>query len=71
MTEDRMALMKLLQKSGKSDFLRALAESVLQALMETDVDRLIGAGRTSAPVIGYIIGTAIETNSRHAPNSPR
>jgi len=45
MTDGRMALTKLLQKSGKSDFLRALAESVLQVLMETDVDRLIGAGR--------------------------
>ena len=45
MTEDRMALVELLQKSGESDFLRAVAEAVLQLLMETDVEGLIGAGR--------------------------
>jgi hypothetical protein len=32
MTEDRMALVELLQKSGDSDFLRAVAEAVLQIL---------------------------------------
>src|SRR5213080_4960135 len=45
MTEDRMALVELLQKSGEADFLRAVAEAVLQILMETDVEGLIGAGR--------------------------
>jgi putative transposase len=45
MTEDRMALVDLLQKSGDSDFLRAVAEAVLQILMEADVEGLIGAGR--------------------------
>jgi putative transposase len=45
MTEDRMALVELLQKSGDSDFLRAVAEGVLQILMEADVEGLIGAGR--------------------------
>src|SRR4051812_41814897 len=45
MTEDRMALVELLQKSGDSDFLRAVAEAVLQILMETDVEGVIGAGR--------------------------
>jgi putative transposase len=45
MTEDRMALVELLQKSGEADFLRGVAESVLQILMETDVEGLIGAGR--------------------------
>jgi len=45
MTEDRMALVELLQKSGESDFLRAVAEAVLQILMEADVEGLIGAGR--------------------------
>ena len=34
MTEDRMALVELLQKSGEADFLRAVAEAVLQILME-------------------------------------
>jgi putative transposase len=45
MTDDRMALVELLQKSGDSDFLRAVAEAVLQILMEADVEGLIGAGR--------------------------
>ncbi len=45
MTEDRMALVELLQKSGDPDFLRAVAEGVLQILMEADVEGLIGASR--------------------------
>ena len=45
MTADRMARIELLQKSGESDFLRAVAEAVLQILMEADVEGLIGAGR--------------------------
>jgi hypothetical protein len=45
MTDDRMALTELLQKSGDSDFLRSVAEAVLQILMEADVEGLIGAGR--------------------------
>jgi transposase-like protein len=45
MTDDRMMLVELLQKSGGSDFLRAVAEAVLQILVETDVEGLIGAGR--------------------------
>jgi putative transposase len=45
MTDDRMALIELLQKSGDGDFLRAVAEAVLQILMEADVEGLIGAGR--------------------------
>ena len=44
MTEDRMALVELLQKSGDADFLRSVAEAVLQMLMEDDVEGLIGAG---------------------------
>ena len=45
MTDDRMALVELLQKSGDGDFLRAVAEAVLQILMEADVEGLIGASR--------------------------
>ena len=45
MTDDRMALVDLLQKSGDGDFLRAVAEAVLQILMDADVEGLIGAGR--------------------------
>src|ERR671914_1562750 len=45
MTDDRMALVDLLQKAGDGDFLRAVAEAVLQLLMEADVEGLVGAGR--------------------------
>ena len=45
MTEDRLPLAELLAKSGDADFLRAVAEAVLQLLMEADVEGLIGAGR--------------------------
>jgi putative transposase len=45
MTEDRLPLTELLQKAGDGDFLRAVAEAVLQLLMEADVEGLIGAGR--------------------------
>jgi putative transposase len=45
MTEDRLALAELMQKAGEGDFLRSVAEAVLQLLMETDVESMIGAGR--------------------------
>ena len=45
MTEDRLPLAELLAKAGDGDFLRSVAEAVVQLLMETDVDGLIGAGR--------------------------
>src|SRR5215475_8061813 len=45
MTEERLALAELLEKAGEGDFLRAVAEAVLQLLMEADVEGLIGAGR--------------------------
>ena len=44
-TDDRLALCDLAAKSGDSDFLRMIGESVLQLIMEADVDGLIGAGR--------------------------
>lgn len=45
MTEESMALAELVQKVGAGDFLRAIAEAVLQLLMEADVEGLIGAAR--------------------------
>ena len=45
MTEDRLPLAELMAKAGDGDFLRGVAEAVVQLLMETDVDGLIGAGR--------------------------
>ncbi len=48
MTDNRLPLAELAAKRGDSDFLRVIAENVLQLIMEADVDGLIGAGRTSA-----------------------
>ena len=45
MTEERLVLAELLEKAGDGDFLRAVAEAVLQLLMESDVEGLIGTGR--------------------------
>ena len=45
MTNDSLPLAELLAKAGDGDFLRSVAEAVLQLLMETDVEGLIGAGR--------------------------
>src|SRR5213080_4272691 len=45
MTEQRLPLAELLAKAGDGDFLRSVAEAVVQLLMETDVEGLIGAGR--------------------------
>src|SRR5438552_18534215 len=44
MTEERLVLAELLEKAGEGDFLRAVAEAVLQLLMESDVEGMIGAG---------------------------
>ena len=49
MTEDRLPLAELMQKAGDDDFLRNVAEAVVQLLMEADVDGLIGAGRHERP----------------------
>ena len=49
MTEDRLPLAELLAKAGDGDFLRSVAEAVVQLLMETDVEGLIGAGRQERP----------------------
>jgi len=45
MTDARLPLAELLEKAGDGDFLRAVAEAVLQLLMEADVEGLIGAAR--------------------------
>jgi hypothetical protein len=38
MTDDRLPLAELMAKTGDGDFLRTIAESVLQIIMEADVD---------------------------------
>ena len=45
MTDDRLPLAELVAKTGDADFLRTVAESVPQLIMEADVDGVIGAAR--------------------------
>ena len=45
MTDSTLPLADLLAKAGDGDFLRAVAEAVVQLLMEADVEGAIGAGR--------------------------
>ena len=42
MTRERLVLAELLEEAGEGDFLRAVAEAVLQLLMERNVEGLIG-----------------------------
>ena len=42
MTDTTLPLAELLAKAGDGDFLRAVAESVVQLLMESDVEGVIG-----------------------------
>ena len=72
MTEDRLPLAELLQKAGDGDFLRAVAEAVLQLLMESDVEGLIGAGRYersggAAQLPERLPGACARHPARHAP----
>ena len=64
-TEDGMALVELLQKSGDAGFLRSLAERVLHLPMETDVEGLIGAARheRSAERLNLLIPTEVARDS--------
>jgi len=45
MTEEKLPLSDLLEKAGEGDFLRTVAEAVVQLLLEADVEGVIGAGR--------------------------
>ena len=44
-TEDRLPRAELLAKAGAGDFLRCVAEAVVQLLMEIDVEGVIGDAR--------------------------
>jgi len=45
MTTSNMDLSELLARHDQGDFMRTLAEQVLQLIIEADVEGLIGAGR--------------------------
>jgi putative transposase len=48
MTEDRRALIEAIEKADDGDFLRALAETVLQIIMDADVEALSAPAGTNA-----------------------
>jgi putative transposase len=45
MTEESLPLAEVLPKAGGGDFLRGVAEAVVQLLMEANVENLVGASR--------------------------
>lgn len=45
MTEESMRLIEVVQKSDDGDFLKMIAETALQRIMDADVDNMIGAAR--------------------------
>ena len=63
--QERLALSELLEKAGDGDFLRSVAEAVLQLLMEADVEGLIGAGRYERGGERRPGATATATGVRH------
>ena len=63
MTEPTLPLIELLQKQDDGDFLRAVAEAVLQLLMEHDVEALSAPAATSAATAGRPGATAIASAS--------
>ncbi len=63
MTETTMPLIELLQKQDDGDFLRSVAEAVLQLLMEHDVEGWSALPATSAATADRPGATAIATAS--------
>ena len=61
MTKTTMPLSELPEKHDDGDFLRTVAEAVLQLIMETDVEGVIGAGRHEVPRGMSPIATATAT----------
>ena len=52
MTDDRIALRELLEKSADADLLREMIGFAAQRLMELEVESLTGAGMASAAPTG-------------------
>ena len=58
MTDDTMHLFDLVQESDDGDFLKAIAETAPQRIMDADVDNIVGRPVTSAARSGRPTGTA-------------
>ena len=67
MTKTNMDLSELLAKHDQGDFLRSIAEAVLQLIMEADVEGLIGSALQSAAVL---FGDVAMTKWISAPETP-
>ena len=71
MTEERLPLAELLAKAGDGDFLRSVAEAVVQLLMETDVEGLIGCRSSRAVRRSYDLPQRLPgPNARHPARQP-
>jgi hypothetical protein len=73
MTKTNMDLSELLAKRDQGDFLRGIAEAVLQLIMEIDVEGIIGAGRHELSVehTTWRNGYLPERGLHHAPERCR
>ena len=75
MTKTNMDLSELLAKHDQGDFLRSIAEAVLQLIMEADIEGLIGAGhqprrsRGQRGVVSTWVRPSASRSSRHSPAS--
>jgi len=58
MTNDSLPLAELLAKAGDGDFLRSVAEAVVQLLMETDVEGVIDTHKGLKAAIRRVMGSA-------------
>lgn len=76
MTKTNMDLSELLAKHDQGDFLRGIAEAVLQLIMETDVEGIIGAGRHERSGDrttwrnGYRAPSSARQRARYTPSCP-
>ena len=63
MTDDRIALCQLVEKSSDADLLREMIGFAAERLMELEVQGLTGAGLASARRTGWRSAMAIATGS--------
>ena len=66
MTENSLPLADLLAKTGDPDFLRQAAETVVQMLMEADVEGKIDAGTNALASVSPIVTATASAVSIHA-----
>ena len=70
MTEDRLPLAELLAKTGDGDFLRGIAEAVVQSLTEIDVEGLIRLVTMNVHVAARLSQWVSRPDAGHAARCP-